>query len=597
MNEIEEIKNRLNIVDVVADYLQLKKAGVNFKARCPFHQEKTPSFYVSPPRQIWHCFGCGLGGDVFEFVKQIEGVDFPQALERLAQKAGVELRRGEFSGKGEVLDRKKVLFELNELAASFYHKVLTDSRSAQEARDYLRSRGFASATISKWRIGYAPEQWDALYQFLKKKGYKDADITSAGLTVRKTGEGQSFGNSFFDRFRDRIMFPIVDSGGRTVGFSGRILHPKENVGKYINTPDTPIYNKSQVLFGFYQARTEIRRRNEAVVVEGNVDVIKSHQAGVLNVVASSGTALTAAQLRSLSRLCENLIFAFDADTAGAEATKRAVLLALEADFNVKIASLPAGVKDPDELIEKGGDLWQQAVAKAENYLDFYFREIFDKINLSDAIAKKRAVVDFLGVLTKVSDPVVSSHYVRKVAEKIGVKEQAVIELLERFKQQPRPAAVSRSGASRSPKLSGQELLERRFWGLVMRMPLDSIRYYLSRHAAEHFLEDEHKKIYRCASVYFADKSASPDGFFRSYPEFKTKIQLAVFSTEAEFTEAAAVSNELRDVSNRLLINYFNREKQRLTQAIAQAERAGQEQEKQRLVLEFNKLTQQLQELE
>lgn len=591
-SQVEEIKSKLNVVDVIADYVQLKKAGVNFRARCPFHGEKTPSFYVSPARQIWHCFGCGLGGDIFEFIKQIESMDFPGALEKLADRAGVALKPARFVERA-IADNKSALYALNDLAAKFYHKILLDSPLAEEARRYLEGRKFKRETIESWQIGYAPDRWDALFQFLSKRGYSSSDMEKAGLVVRRDGGGAGTAG-FFDRFRDRVMFPIRDLAGRTVGFSARILHPREGVGKYINSPESPIYSKGQVLFGLYQARIEVRRQNLAVIVEGNVDVVKSHQAGITNVVASSGTALTEGQLSKLSRLTENLTFAFDADQAGAAAARRALEPALVSGFNVRLTRALPGLKDADEIIDRDPKLWPQLIGQAESFLDFYFHKLFDILDRSDPLAKKAAVEEFLSLLALVSNPVVSSHYVHLAAQAAGVKEQVVLDSLKRH---PGRMAVKKNVAAKPKQpVSMATLLEQRFIGLLLA---DSkmARFYIQRHSPEDFTEQKFKELFEKLSAFLTDREvADLEGFFSLYPEYAVEAQQAALAVEVgEETENPA--SELRELSKRLRLMSWDRKQQSLAQSITAAEAQNRAEDRQSFMRDYNEILKNIQDIE
>jgi len=584
--QIEEIKERLNIVDVVQDYLPLKKSGVNFKARCPFHEEKTASFYVTPSRQIWHCFGCSLGGDVIEFVKQIESMDFPQALELLAERAGVQLQRRVFAPT-EGPDKKQILFELNDLAAKYYHKVLLESKAAQEAREYLSKRKFLDSTIAEWKIGYSPDKWSVLYDFLKKKGYKDSDMESAGLVVKKKD------GKVFDRFRDRIMFPIADLSGRAVGFSARILHPREDVGKYINSAESEVYSKSKILFGLFQARNDVRKSNAAVIVEGNVDVVKSHQAGIKNVAGSSGTALTESQLRLLSRFTKNLLFAFDADAAGSDASRRALELAISQGFNVKQVSFEEGVKDPDEAIDRDPDIWRTAIASAEPFLDFYFKKLFDILDLTDATAKKQSVASFLTLLSRVSDPIVQSHYIKMLSEKIQVREEVILGLLKqhRLKQ----AGYEEKRISRV-KANPKEILEQRFIGLLFSLQ-ERMKWYVEHHEVEHFQTPKYREIFQVLKDQLRSTGdIKQEEFINKFSQVKVAVEVARFAIGEE-QEKEQIGPEMTLISKRLLKSFYERQTEELSGKIRHAEEKKDLESVRKYSLEYNQVIQKKQEAE
>ncbi|MFH0928584.1 MAG: DNA primase, partial [bacterium] len=353
MTPQEQIKEKLDLVDFVSGYLTLKPAGgENFKGVCPFHNEKTASLFVSRDKQLWHCFGCSEGGDLFAFIMKLEGLDFNEALRALAEKAGVEIPR--FSSREA--NEKTRLLELLRLAEKYYRKVYLDAKTAEVARDYVKRRVIPADLEEQFGVGYSPEGWDSLSNFLKQRGFKEEEIVKAGLAVRRTS-----GSGIYDRFRGRLMFPIRDYNGKTVGFTGRILKPDAKEAKYVNTPQTLLYDKSAVLYGLDLARGKIRDAGEIVIVEGQMDVIGSWRGGVGNVVASSGTALTERQVAILKRYSPRAALAFDADAAGLAAARRGVNLLLAAECDVKIITLPPGVKDPDECTVKNPELWQAAI--------------------------------------------------------------------------------------------------------------------------------------------------------------------------------------------------------------------------------------------
>ena len=348
---IEEIKAKLDIVDVLGGYIKLKKAGVNYKAVCPFHSEKTPSFFVSPARQIWHCFGCGAGHSIFDFVMKIEGVEFADALRILAQKAGVELK----PIKPEMKTKRQRLHEVSELAAKFFEKQLGNSLNGKKAKEYLLARKLSEDTIKEWRIGWAPDSWHGLSDFLISQKYSGSEAEQIGLVVR-TKQGK-----YADRFRGRVMFPVFDFNSNVIGYGGRVLKKTKDTAKYLNTPNTFLYDKGKTLYGLDKARVEIRKKDFCILVEGYVDVVIAHQSGIKNVVATSGTALTQAHLNILKRYSNNLFLAFDMDFAGDAATKRGIDLALSREFNLKVVKLPEG-KDPDNVISENPEDFKKRIS-------------------------------------------------------------------------------------------------------------------------------------------------------------------------------------------------------------------------------------------
>lgn len=412
MDEVELIKEKISIVDLISEYLPLKKTGVNFKANCPFHQERTPSFVVSPERRIWHCFGCDRGGDVFKFLMEKEGLSFPEALEILAQKAGVVLKkRIRDKDKGE-RDR---LFEVNKKALQFFHYLLTDHPLGKKALDYLHRRGLTDQTIKIFCLGYAPKSWETLTLFLKKRGFKVVDLISAGLAIPSR-------RGCYDRFRGRITFPLVDNQNRILGFSARVLD--SSLPKYINTPTTPIFDKGKFLFGLHLAKGEIRQKKEAILVEGEMDMILSFQSGIKNIVASKGTALTVDQVDLIKKFTPTINLCFDTDLAGDEAARRGIEIAEAANLNIKVIPVSGG-KDPGEIVLKDSKIWQEMVEKSTPIYDYYLSSVEKRLDLKSAFGKKEAMLELLPIWQKISDRVTKEHYIQKLATLLQVKEEVV----------------------------------------------------------------------------------------------------------------------------------------------------------------------------
>ena len=455
-DSVEKIKERLGITELIGSYIKLEKAGKNLKARCPFHNEKTPSFFVSPDRGSFYCFGCGAKGDIFSFVEQMEGLDFKGALKLLAERAGVKL---EYRNVGERDSREKI-FQILEEAAKYFEANL---KLNDEAKTYLEKRGVKEKTRIMFRLGFAPDEWRSLLTHLKSKKFSENDLAKAGLI--KKGET---GGNYYDRFRNRIIFPIADSAGRIVGFSGRILKGKSDDAKYINSPETELFVKSRILYGLDKAKAEIRRRDFAVLVEGQMDLLLSHQVGVANTVASSGTALTDEHINLLKRFSNRLLLVFDPDEAGFKAALRGAGLALARGLEVKVAALPEGL-DPADLVLKNPISWKNALKNAVFLIDFLLARIlnkgYDKRQLAKATEK-----EILPYIASLGSRIEQSHYISEIVDKANIKEEALWEELRKAK--PIIGAnlsISRPerdyGATKE-KLTKLELLERRLFGVL-----------------------------------------------------------------------------------------------------------------------------------
>jgi len=415
----DQIKERIDIVELIREYVpSLKKAGTSWKAQCPFHQEKTPSFIVSPSKQIWHCFGCSKGGDVFGFIRETEGVEFGDALRLLAKRAGVKLERQDPKAESE---RTRML-DMLRLSANWYHQALLKAKSGDIARDYLEKRGVKSETQATWLLGFAPDSWEGLTTYLRSRGYQDHEITKAGLASATDRGG------LFDSFRNRLMFPITDVHGSVIGFTARKLNEEDIGGKYINTPETSVYHKSSVLYGLSKAKQEIRKQDIAVIVEGNMDCISSHEAGITNVVASSGTALTHEQIQLLKRYTKNIALAFDPDIAGQDALMRGLEIAWRADMSISVISLPEGV-DPDDLIKTDPNKWEQYIKNREQLMDWVFGAVAKEHDLNTALGKKHAAAILLAWIARIPDPIEQTHYVQQLAGLIRVDEQLLRSVL------------------------------------------------------------------------------------------------------------------------------------------------------------------------
>lgn len=417
-----EIKSKLPVLDVVGETVALKRAGSAFKGLCPFHAEKTPSFIVSPDRETWHCFGCGEGGDIFTFLMRRDGLDFREALARLAEKAGVEL--SERTAKED--RRRRRLREALEAAIAWYREVFLQAHQAERARTYLEERGFSPETLEKFAIGYAPNTWEALTKRLIGRGFVNDELIGAGLASPSNRGG------VIDKFRGRIIIPIRDASGRAVGLGGRIL-PDAEGPKYLNSPAGPLFDKSRTLFGIDLAKTAIRREKLAVIVEGYTDVMAAHQAGFGNVVASLGTALTGGQIELATRYADGVALAYDVDLAGEAATQRGLLEELGPDQSVskvRVVRIPAG-KDPDELIRTDPEAWRQAVAGAKPVIEYFIDRTAADVGLDSVAGKRELTGRVLALLKRVGDPIERNLYLQRLAQIVGVEERVLHEALQR----------------------------------------------------------------------------------------------------------------------------------------------------------------------
>jgi len=470
-NDVEEIKSKVDVVELISEYVQLKASGANFRGLCPFHNEKTPSFFVSPERQIWHCFGCSKGGDIFGFIQEIEGVDFPEALRILAEKAGVQIK----SYDSHNISQRTKLLDISSLSAKFYHKILLDSPLAESTRKYLQKRGIKKETIAEFQLGFSPDKWDTLLKFMLKRGYKEQEIESAGLIIKKQQ-----GSGYYDRFRNRLMFPIHNTHGQAVGFTARILPSKEKksdeekIAKYINTPETEIYNKSQILYGLDKSKLEAKLQNYFILVEGNMDVLSCHQANNKNTVCTSGTALTMEQVKLLKRYTPNIFLAFDIDPAGQTATKRGIDMLLNQGLNVKVIDLK-GNKDPDEFIQKSPKEWIKSFKDPMPIMEYYFSSAFGKYEKDKGSltieAKKEITKSFLPVIAKLGDSVEQGLWTRRLANELSVSEVFLLDALKKVKA---PKTYNHPDAKKKEanieRISLEQQAAERLLGLILKYP-------------------------------------------------------------------------------------------------------------------------------
>ena len=462
MSVITEIKQRLDIVELVSEYVTLQKAGRNFKGLCPFHSEKHASFFVFPEQQSWHCFGaCGTGGDIFSFIMKKEGIDFGQALRLLAQKGGITLSPIETSDKARD-EKKERLFQINESAAEYYHHLLLNTKAGEAARSYLSKRNVKHEIIKGFRLGFSPDAWEALKNYLQGKGYTEKELIEAGLIIERD-EGGSY-----DRFRNRLMFPICDDQGRVTGFGARVLD--DSLPKYINSPQTQIFDKGSILYGIDKAKSAIRKKNLAIIVEGYMDVLTAHQHDWQNVVGSMGTSLTERQVERIKRLTNNITLALDADLAGEEATLRGRAILAYSNAEANVILLPQG-KDPDEVISENPALWEKLVEQAMPILDFAFQSVLSKVDINKARDKSLAVEKLLPSIYEIKDPTQKFHYVEKLARALKIKTSNIEAALQKLKTaRAMPQLSKPTEQSRLARQLGSSRVEEYCLALLLQYP-------------------------------------------------------------------------------------------------------------------------------
>jgi DNA primase len=560
MDAVAEVKARLSIEDVVAEYVQLKRAGRNYKGLSPFGNEKTPSFVVSPEKQIWHDFSSGKGGDMFTFVQEVEGLDFKETLELLARKAGVDLEqfKGKSTGNNKQKDR---LYEVLDLAAKFYQAQLRGSKTALEY--LLKKRAFTKETVLKFRLGYSPNTGDALINFLKSKKFTQEEAQAAGLITQRY-------NGWGDMFRGRVMVPLSDAQGRVVGFTARILEDNPDAPKYINTPSTLLYDKGRQAYGLHLAKEAIRKQKFGVVVEGNLDVIASHQAGIENVVAAAGTALTEAHLKDLGRYAPDIRFAFDSDKAGIAATERAIPLAQKVGVNVSIITIPDG-KDPDELVRRDPKLWTQAIEKHQYAVDWLIDRYKLLLDVESGQGKRQFTDVVLQIIRGLSDKVEQDHYLSELAKSIGVSKEAMASKLTEQAKEIRPVRLKK--VTVQTKVEGKDVTEHR----KVEQHILSILLMQPNLRGDVPLLNDKMLAATEAQVLFEFLTAHPkfEGASKDIKELQSigdyvKITVLQFEELYRNLELIELRNEVARLQERLVDMYVKDQKKRVRKAMETA---------------------------
>lgn len=569
----EDIRSRINIEDVIGEYVRLQRAGRSFKGLSPFNDEKTPSFMVSPDKHVWYDFSSNQGGDIYSFIMQVEGLDFRGAMELLARKAGVDLSLYQSSEKG-LGKKKERLYELLEVASHYYQQTLVKN---QHALEYVtKSRKLNKKVVQDFKIGYAPNTIDSIVVFLKKKGFTEAEIKDAGMTNRANK----------DLFRSRLMLPLQDASGRIVGFTGRLIANDPKAPKYLNTPQTLLYDKSRHVYGLHLAKEAIRKQDKAVIVEGNLDVVSSHQAGVYNVVATAGTAMTEQHLKIIKRLSSNITLAFDNDRAGLAATERAIEISQQLGIELSIISLPEEHKDPDELIQHDPDLWREAIKNAKPVVDWVLSEYEKRYDVSTAEGKRHYSSAGLNIIGKLRDPIEAEHYMKIIAGKTGVSLDAVKSKLSSY-DQPDDQALKKVNIERPKATSNERKNQDKLLAIAVMDP--KVRGLLIEMSSDDFEADQQKVLLQYLKT-MPDIDLSGD-IPDSLQELDTYVKVLLLRADERYKQWGEIDRYDETAKLVRLVKNQTREykKRQLNEALKQAEVAGDKMTKEKLVKELNEI--------
>lgn len=571
MDAVEDIKQRLAIEDVISEYVQLKRAGRNFKGLSPFNSEKTPSFMVSPEKQIWHDFSSGKGGSMFNFIMEVEGLDFKGALEHLARKAGIDLSQYQSGRTADSSKLKARLLEVLEAATRFYQVQFSKNQIALEY--VLKKRAYSKETALLFRLGYSPNNGTALLDYMIKKGFTEKELSQAGLTTKRyRGTG--------DMFRGRLMIPLQDAQGAVIGFTARLLEDIPDAPKYINTPQTILYDKSRHIYGLHLAKDSIRKSTYAVLVEGNLDVIASHQAKVSQVVATAGTAMTEQHLKALKRFTGDIRLAFDADKAGQNATERAIPIASKVGVDLSMVTIPAG-KDPDELIKQDVKTWERAITKHQNALDWLIERYKEQLDLTTAAGKRQFSDITLNVVSQLPDAVEREHFIAKIAGVIGVTTEALHSKIKAESQAPkRRTKVVQAPQAYNPDEARNQ---NHFLSLLLMQP--ALRSYLDPITEDMLLDDPAKQIFNFLlqnPTFNGDPKEA--AVLREVSDY-AKILALQFEELYQGIELLELRNEAARLQTRVIEQYVKTKKRPLIEAMRDAD----DKERNRLLSEAKSL--------
>lgn len=588
MTEIEEIKSKIDIVDLINRYIPLKKRGRHHVACCPFHHEKTPSFTVSPELQIFKCFGCGKSGDMFTFVQEFEKVGFKEALEDLAAIAGVKLTRSEGYSAEEAL--RKRLFSLNTEINKFYHYILLNHPLGTPCLEYLKKRNIKLSTIKLFKIGFSPSSPSLITSYLQKKGFTQQDLITSGTF----GQSQYHPGQFYDRFSDRLVFPLIDSRDKIIGFSGRILptSTNSNLAKYINSPETPVYHKSQTVFGINLAKDFIKKSNSVIVVEGEFDMISPYQAGIKNIVAIKGTAFTSDQLQLLRRYTDTLILGLDSDFAGNNAARKSIELADSMEFDIKVINLSSEFKDPDEAVTKDPAIFQQAIDTAIPVWDYIIKSTVASNDITTIKGKRTVLSIVLPFLSKIKNEVIRSDYLTLLASAIGSSPDSVKAEAQKVDRLPVTPTVKSSTSE--PESSQISRLEDQLLSLVFsaRKPIALIKNILTDYT---FITPKNLTL---VSHLRTRRKFIPSRFASTLPAEIAPSFHSIYLTGTTLDlDSLHRRLEIKKTLN-LLLTYFYKEKlNKLSLAIGSAESTDDSAQVEKLEIEYNQILSKLSRLQ
>jgi DNA primase len=593
-SDVELVKAQNNIVDVISDYVKLIKAGSTLKANCPFHQEKTPSFVVNEEKQIYHCFGCGQGGDMLTFLMEIEGIDFREALKMLAERAGIELTNN-FKSNPESQEKKNNGQAILDLAVRFYEKQLWSESGQKKVLSYLKNRGLSEDIIQKFQIGFAPDGWNFLEQFLIKQNFKQIDIFEVGLLVEKKTGG------YYDRFRGRIIFPISDVLGRIVGFTARVLPgDDESQAKYVNTPESNFYHKSKILYGIHLAKQSIKQKDQVIILEGQMDVIASWQAGIENVVAVSGTALTDDHIQILKRYTKNFVLFFDSDEAGLKAARRSAKICLSADINLAMVILVDG-KDAADLVKDNPKKLLEVVQQAKNIIETFIELAREKYDFSQPTEKRLAVDEILDLVVSINNEIEREAWVLKCADIFNLKEETVFSLIAKLQKENSQFNYSqKKSVNKIESSENSEVKKTRLYQLYKMIALMMLAY---PHIWQHIYDNRSKFTILMEHNFLADLiREGPDcnfevGAFIDQDENRERIYKEAMQLKQQYElEHQDGSSPIADVEEYVdsIIKEKNKEKLiQLTQQLKQAQVNENSQKQQEILEQINNISQKI----